>query len=385
MGTLGTVAEYNGQFCNTQASPCSKLNMSNPFMQVCGGGSAHPHMAANGDYIGLRETVKEMGVMQPGHEHLSVYRISANNRATAEDLVTVKVPRSSYTHSFGLAKPNAPGGEEHVIIAQQPLHYNALALMRSGTLQEGLQRRMGESTLIHVAPLRSGAKVTTIDSKQTFFFGHFINSYEEPNGTLVADINIQDDTFFDRYSIAVQTDKQARDAWPTQQASGSKNSHGYETATRFRIDPVRGELLSAEPLFGRPSPVNIENEHDLFRLHPADYGRPYCGYWAWQAYYQSSSFASWAIVRTELCGSAPKVAAAWYRPNVYPGEAAFIPKPGSADKTEGVLIFKALDGNSGKSLLIIADAASLATVAEAELPVHVPYTVHGNWFPSRRL
>lgn len=140
--------------------------------------------------------------------------------------------------------------------------------------------------------------------------------------------------------------------------------------------------ISSRPLFGRDPDENVFNEHDLFSLHPDDYGKEYCGYWAWQAYHNSSSFASWAIVRTELCGESPRVAAVWHRPNVYPGEASFVPKPGSADKTEGTLVFKAHDGNVGKTSLVVADAKTMETVAEAELPIRIPFTVHGNWFPN---
>merc|ERR1712137_1266604 len=141
--------------------------------------------------------------------------------------------------------------------------------------------------------------------------------------------------------------------------------------------------ITSKPLFGHDSQENIFNEHDLFRLHPEDSGRPYCGYWAWQAYHNSTAFGSWAIVRAELCGESQVIAAAWYRENVYPGEASFVPKPGSADKTEGALVFHAYDGNSDKTLLIVADAKTMETIAEAELPVQIPFTVHGNWFPAK--
>merc|ERR1712176_140099 len=129
-------------------------------------------------------------------------------------------------------------------------------------------------------------------------------------------------------------DKKCRDAWPTTASDGVVP--GYQTVTRYTID-INAKTATSEPLFGHSVEENIYNEFDLFKMHPADYGKPHCGFWAWQAFYQSTSFASWAVVRTELCGDKPKVAAAWHRDNVYPGEASFIPKPGSADKTEGVL------------------------------------------------
>jgi len=151
--------------------------------------------------------------------------------------------------------------------------------------------------------------------------------------------------------------------------------------TRYELNLI-DDTVTSKPLFGRGPQENIFNEHDLFHLHPDDIGKPYCGYWAWQAYYNSTSFASWAVVRAELCGASPTVAAAWYRENVYPGEASFVPKPGSTDKTEGALVFHAYDGNADKTILVVIDAKTMETLAEAELPVQIPFTVHGNWFPA---
>eukprot|EP01062_Namystynia_karyoxenos_P064651 TRINITY_DN5767_c0_g1_i3.p1 TRINITY_DN5767_c0_g1~~TRINITY_DN5767_c0_g1_i3.p1 ORF type:complete len:583 (+),score=210.90 TRINITY_DN5767_c0_g1_i3:87-1751(+) len=374
--------EFNGQGCkNDTGVPCTKMAMKNPLLQICGGGSAHPFFDSNGDLVSVRETNKYTSII-PGKEHMSVYRVRKDALDAVEDIVTFKTKRSSYTHQMGLAK-GVSGGADYAVIAAQPIHTNSLNLLRFGTLDKGFEIDTKETTKFLVAPITQGAAGMEVDSGRTFFFGHVVNSWLSADGKQVfTDINMQDAIFFDRYSLNVQRSKQLRDAWPTAAAKGTTTPHGYQTVTRYTIDLATQKLVAAEPVFGVPSAQNIQNEHDLFRLHPADYGRAYCGYWAWQAYYRNQSFASWAVVRTELCGEQPVVAAAWYRPNVYPGEASFIPKPGSADKTEGVLLFKALDGNTGKSLLIVADAKSMATIAEAELPVHVPFTVHGNWFAS---
>eukprot|EP00666_Eupelagonemidae_sp_cell4sb_P017862 gene17862-biopygen41632 len=60
--TLETRHEYNGQVCNDWNggdAGCTKLiNMTNPAMQVCSGGSAHPWRTDNGDYSdGSREGI----------------------------------------------------------------------------------------------------------------------------------------------------------------------------------------------------------------------------------------------------------------------------------------------------------------------------------------
>lgn len=376
--TLDVTGEVNFMQCKTNVPDncVTTKNMTNPLGQMNAGASAHPFITSDGDYIGMREIAKYVGI-EPGQEGFAVYRISKDKRDTIEDIVTVKVPHTSYTHSFGLAE--ADDGQ-HVIICAQPIYYNPMNIAMQGTLDVGLVKR-DDPARFYIAPLQPGAKTVEFESPDKIFFGHVVNSFSPAPGKFVLDINKQHNIFFDRYSLNVQRSKQLRDAWPTTAVDGVKP--GYETVYRYEFDLASKEI-SSKPLFGRDPDANVFNEHDLFRLHPADYGKEYCGYWAWQAYYNSSSFASWAVVRTELCGEAPRVAAAWHRPNVYPGEASFVPKPGSADKTEGVLVFKAHDGNVGKTSLVVADSKTMETVAEAELPIRIPFTVHGNWFPHSK-
>lgn len=87
----------------------------------------------------------------------------------------------------------------------------------------------------------------------------------------------------------------------------------------------------------------------------------------------------WCVL---ICGEGgPKVVASWYQRNAYPSEAEFVPKPGAADKTEGVLIFKTYEGDTKLSKIVVADAQTMQTLTTAVLPVRVPWSVHGNFYP----
>jgi len=301
-----------------------------------------------------------------------LYRRKAASPAVVEELASIPVDKSSYAHAFGLSKDGSllGDGEMHAIIIEQPLHYNMLGLMRTGTLEAGFVVSPTGNTRFHVSAVEGGTP-TTIEGPR-FFFGHVVNSFSRGDGKFAIDVNAQDQIFFDRYSLDVQRNKTRRDEWP------AKN--GYMAIMRYELDTT-ARTATQTPLFS-PSATNVAHEFDLFKLHPADEGKPYCGFWAWQSFYNSTSFASWAVVRVELCGPKPAVVAVWHRPNVYPGEATFVPEPGSADRTAGVLIFKTLDGNTGLSHLVLCDAKTMQTKTEAVLPVRVPFTVHGNWFPE---
>jgi len=310
-----------------------------------------------------------------------VYRMPANARGAMEEVFTIQTEKASYTHSFGLTKGDK---QDHVIIVQQPIHYNMMELIATGTLEHGFTNDLSQKTnIIHVAPLKKGAdkEVVTFEVPR-FFFGHTVNSFSRGDGKFVVDVNMQNDLFFDRYSLNILRNKTLRDAWPMDALGGTKP--GWQTIMRIELDTTT-KTLSQSYLYGNAPDQNMEFEQDLFKLHPSDYGREYCGYWAVQSHaMNSTSFASGAIVRAEICGDVPRLAATWYRANVYPGEPSFVPKPGSSDKTEGTLVFKAFDGNSKQSLLVVCDAKTLTTISEAVLPIQVPFAIHGDFFPSAK-
>jgi len=187
------------------------------------------------------------------------------------------------------------------------------------------------------------------------------------------------DLFFPRFSFDIQSNKTKRDNW------GNEHNDAFSTPTRFELDINKGTITSKRKLFPKLEQCGSKKwcEMDLFKLHPDDYGHDYCGYWAWHNYWNSTSYGAWAIVRVDLCAAGgPKVAAHWYQRNAYPGEPQFVPKPGAADKTEGVIIFKILEGDTGLSKLVVADAKTLKTISIGVLPVHIPFTIHGDFYPS---
>ena len=49
---------------------------------------------------------------------------------------------------------------------------------------------------------------------------------------------------------------------------------------------------------------------------------------------------------------------------------------------DGVLLSVVLDARSGRSFLLVLDAMSLAEIARAECPHHIPFGFHGNYFPA---
>jgi beta,beta-carotene 9',10'-dioxygenase len=72
----------------------------------------------------------------------------------------------------------------------------------------------------------------------------------------------------------------------------------------------------------------------------------------------------------------------WWREHCYPGEPVFVGLPDRAREGEGVLLSVVLDAQRAQSFLLVLDAMSLAEIAKAECPHHIPFGFHGNYFPA---
>ena len=69
----------------------------------------------------------------------------------------------------------------------------------------------------------------------------------------------------------------------------------------------------------------------------------------------------------------------WAEPGCYPGEPVFVARPGGEAEDDGVLLSVVLDGRSGRSSLLVLDAAGLDELARAEAPHHIPFSFHGQF------
>jgi carotenoid cleavage dioxygenase-like enzyme len=75
-----------------------------------------------------------------------------------------------------------------------------------------------------------------------------------------------------------------------------------------------------------------------------------------------------------------RTATTWYEPGCYPGEPVFVAAPDARDESDGVILSVVLDGRKGVSFLLVLDANSFAELARAEVPHHIPFGLHGQYF-----
>jgi len=125
----------------------------------------------------------------------------------------------------------------------------------------------------------------------------------------------------------------------------------------------------------------IKGSHtDFFKLNPEYYGKPYCYYYGTQWWHDGENYATMAAVKHNVCTDQVTY---WSSPETYIGEPYFIPAP-NGDEDEGILVFMAIDGNTGKSTLKTLDGKTMQEVdgTSFSLEGHIPFTAHGNFFPS---
>jgi carotenoid cleavage dioxygenase-like enzyme len=72
----------------------------------------------------------------------------------------------------------------------------------------------------------------------------------------------------------------------------------------------------------------------------------------------------------------------WSRPSHYPGELFFIPNPAGEAEDDGLLVTVVFDGEKEQSYLLLLDGKTFEVVNYSYLPVRVPFSFHGNWFPE---
>ena len=72
----------------------------------------------------------------------------------------------------------------------------------------------------------------------------------------------------------------------------------------------------------------------------------------------------------------------WFKESHYPGEMFFIPNPEGTEEDDGILITISFDGEREESYVLLLDGTTFEEIDRAYLPVKIPFSFHGNWFPE---
>lgn len=264
-----------------------------------------------------------------------------------ERFASLPVDEPAYMHSFGQT-------ERWLVLAEFPFVVNPLRLATGGRPYiENYRWKPERGTRFTLIDRRTGEAVGPIETDACFGF-HHVNSYEEPDGRVVADIctfadaGIVSDLYLDRLRAGKPIAK--------------------PELHRFTIDPA-AETVERELL--------VEEGFDLPRIN---YGRcherPYRYVWgAGTDPARDTGFFD-RIVAADLDARTTRH---WSEPDCFPGEPVFVAEPGAEGENEGVLLSVVLDASAGTSFLLVLDAATLEERARARVPHHIPFGFHGQY------
>lgn len=298
--------------------------------------TAHPHLdPARGEAI--NHVVK--------FSARSEYRFFAQSAdAAPRRLAGIPVSRPAYVHSFGLT-------ERYLILAEGPLVVNPTRMLVSGRpFIENYRWEPDRGARFLVVDRETG-RLRGAYEAEPFFTFHHVNAFER-DGELVVDLSAYDDA-----SVI--------DALYLEPLRAGDRSLPPPTARRYVID-LDGGRVTGERL----ADVDFELPRIAYRSRN---GRPYRYTWGVGG---TGDFAG-GIVKLDV---ERRESASWTREGRYPGEPVFVPEPGAEAEDAGVLLSVVLDGERGTSFLLVLDAATLEEVARAEVPHHIPFSFHGQFF-----
>jgi beta,beta-carotene 9',10'-dioxygenase len=276
----------------------------------------------------------------------SQYRVFTTN-ARDEQRIVARVPikEPSYMHSFGMT-------ERYAVLVEFPLQVNPLTLAKGTTsFIESYRWRPERGTRFLVIDRHDGG-VKMTGTADPFFCFHHVNAWEEGDDVVVDLIAYDDAKVIDRLYI----DKLRND--PEQSSNQLR---------RYRVTPG-SDRVESEVVLDR----NIELPRiDYARVNTRPYRFMYaCG--------MRPEEPDWLNELVKF-DTRERTLETWHEPGCYPGEPVFVGRPGREREDDGAVLSVVFDSSSGRSFLLVLDAASFEEQARAEAPHHIPFGFHGQF------
>lgn len=308
-------------------------------------GSAHPHY----DFA-ARQTISY--ITEFGAEsRFKVFSIK-DGEYSCQLIGSYPVPEPAYIHSFGLS-------EHYAIIAEYPYRINPLDLRtRNKPFIEYYEWRPQEDAYFVVMHKQDGSIVGRYRT-DAFFTFHHINAFER-DGELIVDLSAYPTPTIinDLYLEQLRGNKQKADS--TSESELRRYHIPLDAST-----PVTYEVLSD---YGIELPtINYK------RCNTHDYNVAY----GVGASKQNPEAFSNLLLRVDVRQHITKI---WSQENCYPGEPVFVEAPDASAEDDGVILSVVLNAEKGNSFLLVLDAHTFEEIGRAEVPHHIPFGFHGQFF-----
>ena len=281
----------------------------------------------------------------------SAYVIRSFRNGAWRKLGEVPVDRIAYLHSFALT-------ERYAVIVEGPFMLRPSDLLVADKpLLEKYRWEPDRGTRFIVIDRARGRHVATLRGDPFFTF-HVINAHDNGSRLTIDLAAYEDSSIFDAMYL------------PRLRGQTSR-PFGFDLDTRrCTLD------LSANKVKTHRIGPGLEFPRiDYSRLHT----RPYR--YVYGASLRDKQTSGWFDQIGKLDTTTGRLMT-WRERGCYPGEAFFVPTPGTTREDRGVLLSVVVDGRTRTSFLLVLDARTLEEVGRALVPHHIPFGLHGEFFSS---
>ena len=302
--------------------------------------TAHPHY----DYVQNRLV----------NYTTKISRVSSYNVYNMDDgtesrnlIGSVSVEEPAYMHSFGMT-------ENYVILVEFPLVVKPLDLLMSGKpFIENFSWKPDRGTRFIVINKQNGNLVGIYQS-DAFFAFHHVNSFEKDGEVFVDIVAYHDSSIVNALYLDVLRGKKD-DTIPVSQIR------------RYSI-PIQGGTVKYD--------IVSSDAVELPRINYKKYNTKDYNFVYGISTYSANDFAN-QLIKIDILHKVSKI---WSEKNCYPGEPVFVTTPNAVDEDDGVILSVVLDASNNKSFLLVLDAITFEEMARAEVPHHIPFGFHGQYF-----
>jgi carotenoid cleavage dioxygenase-like enzyme len=266
-------------------------------------------------------------------------------------IASIPVNEPAYIHSFALT-------ENYIILPESPLLTNPLELiseqLRGKPFIDSLSWQPERGAKFLVLRREDGEFVRSYET-DAFFALNQINAFENKD-EIILDIVAYNRSILDEYYLDFL------------KGSGRfklSNSELRRYSISLNKSRVECEVISDQIIeFPRINPLYYQSPNYRFVYAISRrQDRPY-------------DFFN-QLIKIDILRQTTKI---WFEENCYPSEPVFVATPKAQGEDEGVIFSIVLDVKKGNSFLLILDSCSFSEIGRAEIPHHIPFGTHGQYF-----
>jgi beta,beta-carotene 9',10'-dioxygenase len=279
----------------------------------------------------------------------SAYRIPSSSNARGR-IGSIAVKEPSYMHSFGLSR-------HYIILVEYPFVVNPIKLLISGKpFIENFTWKPKKGTRFTLIEKETG-EVIQRHTAEAFFAFHHVNAFESEENLFVdivgyPDVGIIQSLYLDAL-----------------RGEAGKSMLSAGQLRRYKLD-LTGNTVSYRVVAKDPielprinyTKCNTNNYKFVYgtgsdAIHPENF-----------------------LDRLVKINVQTGKATIWKQRDCYPGEPIFIEKPNAQEEDEGIVLSVVLNSAKHNSFLLLLDATTFQELCRAEVPHHIPFGFHGQYF-----